>query len=138
MKRTFLFAVALSVLAAAHAIAQHPAGHDSLAKAMDGTWSGPFTTDHGPGGTMSVLVSHEGDNVKATMTISLHPDMPASPLNNIKHEAGGKISWTQETGGMSCTGTATMNTDGALAGGLDCGHAKLDFTLTKATPAKTK
>jgi hypothetical protein len=71
------------------------------------------------------------------MQISAHMDVPPSALIHIKHEAG-KVTWTQETAGMSCTPAATMNADWALVGGLDCGHAKLAFTLTKASPAKSK
>jgi hypothetical protein len=63
-------------------------------------------------------------------------DLAPSTLENIKHDAG-KITWTQETGDMSCSGSATHNADGALVGSLDCGHAILSFTLTKAAAPKT-
>ena len=143
MKRSQLVAAAL-VLGASIARAQHPQlqrpmqgiSADSAAKLMTGTWEGPFTTDQGPGGTMSIAVSHDSSGVKATMTIATHMDVPQSRLENIKHD-GGKITWTQQTGDMSCSGSATHNADGALAGSLDCGHAILSFTLTKAAAPKT-
>jgi hypothetical protein len=109
---------------------------DSAAKLMNGTWEGPFTSDQGPGGTMSVAVSHNGSTVNATMTISAHMDVPPSTLTNIQHN-GGRITWTQQTGDASCSGSATHNADGALVGSLDCGHAVLSFTLTKSAAPKT-
>src|SRR5437879_3790884 len=115
MKRSLL-AAALMVLSAPTARAQHPQlpqhmqgiSADSTSKLMNGTWEGPFTTDHGPSGTMSIAVSHDSSGVKATMTLSAHMDVPPSTLENIKHDAG-KITWTQETGGMSCSGSASHN-----------------------------
>ena len=146
MKRSLSVLAAL-VLAATPAMAQHPqhpqpAQHhdvsaDSMAAMMNGVWEGPFTTDHGPGGTMSVTVAHDSTGVKATMQISAHMDVPPSTLANIKHD-GGKITWTQEANGMSCTGSASHNTEGALVGSIDCGRAILSFTLTKSAPAKSK
>lgn len=136
MKHSLSVLVAL-LLAATPALAQHPQHAAISADSMSGVWEGPFTTDHGPGGTMSITVAHDSTGVKATMQISAHMDVPASTLANIKHD-GGKISWTQETGEMSCTGSASHNTEGALVGSLDCGHAILSFTLTKSAPAKSK
>jgi hypothetical protein len=143
MKRSLL-AVALMVVSATTVRAQHPQlpqhmqgiSADSVAKLMNGTWEGPFTADQFPGGTMSVAISHDSTGVKATMTISAHMDVPPSTLENIRHDAG-KITWTQQTGDMSCSGSATHNADGALVGSLDCGHAILSFTLTKAAAPKT-
>lgn len=144
MKRSLL-AVALMVLSATTVRAQHPQlpqhmqgiSADSAAKLMNGTWEGPFTTDQGPGGTMSIAVSHDASGVRATMTTSAHTDAPPSTLQNIKH-GGGKITWTQETGDASCSGSATHNANGALVGSLDCGHALFSFTLTKAAAPKGK
>src|SRR3954468_12240966 len=110
MKRSLQFLAAL-VLAASPVFAQHHA-HDSTA--MLGTWEGPFTTDHGPSGTMQVVVAHDSTGVRATMKISLHPDMAPSNLTDIKH-VGDKITLAQETGGMRCSGSAGFNGDGALA-----------------------
>src|SRR5260370_12792093 len=137
MKRSLL-AVALMVLSETTVRAQHPElpqhmqgiSADSAAKLMNGTWEGPFNTDQGPGGTMSIAVSHDASGVKATMTVSGHGDVPPSTLENIKHD-GGHITWTQETGDASCSGSATHNADGALVGSLDCGHAISSFTLSK-------
>lgn len=141
MKRSLLAAAAL-VFSATTARAQHQPhmpgiSADSAAKLMTGTWEGPFTTDHGPGGTMSIAVSHDNSGVKATMTISAQMDLPASALQNIKHD-GGKITWTQQTGDMSCNGSASHDGDGALTGSLDCGHALISFTLTKTGATKAK
>ena len=86
---------------------------------------------------MSIAVSHDASGVRATMTTSAHTDAPPSTLQNIKHERG-KITWTQETGDASCSGSATHNANGALVGSLDCGHALFSFTLTKAAAPKGK
>lgn len=141
MKRSLLAAAAL-VVCATTVRAQHPQhvqgiSADSAAKLMSGTWEGPFTTDHGPGGTMSIAVSHDSAGPKATMTISNHMNLPVTTLQNIKHERG-KITWTQATGDVTCTGSAAPDSDGALAGTLDCGHAILSFTLTKTAATKAK
>ena len=140
MKRSLL-ALAALVITAMPAAAQHPehpgVSADSMARLMNGTWEGPFTTDHGPTGTMSVVISHDSAGVNATMQISAHMDVAPSPLTNIKHE-NGKVTWTQETAGMSCSGAAAMDANGAFAGTLDCGHAKLTFTLTKSAAAKSR
>jgi hypothetical protein len=136
MKRSLSVLAAL-FLAATPAMAQNPQQGGVSADSMTGVWEGPFTTDHGPGGTMSVTVAHDSAGVKATMTISAHMDVPPSTLANIRHD-GGKITWTQETSGMSCAGSASHNTEGALVGSLDCGHAIISFTLTKSAPAKGK
>jgi hypothetical protein len=135
--KTALSVLAALFLAAAPAMAQHPQHPGVSPDSMNGVWEGPFTTDHGPGGTMSITVAHDSTSVKATMTISAHMDVPPSTLANIKHE-GSKITWTQETAGMSCTGSASHNPDGALVGSLDCGHAIISFTLTKSAAAKGK
>ena len=133
MRRSLQFVAAL-LFAASPVLAQHQA-HDSTA--MLGTWEGPFATDHGPGGTMQVVVAHDSTGVRATMKVSLHPEMAPSNLTDIKH-VGDKVTWSQETGGMRCSGSAGLNTDGALAGTLDCGHAILSFTLTKNAQPKNK
>jgi hypothetical protein len=140
MKRS-LSILAAMLLAATPAAAQHPmhpgVSADSMAAMMNGVWEGPFTTDHGPGGTMSITVAHDSSAVTATMTISAHMDIPPSTLANIKHD-GGKITWTQDTGGMQCSGSASHTADGALAGTLDCGHAILSFSLSKNAAPKGK
>ena len=134
MKRSLSVLAAL-FLAGAPAMAQHPQHAAISADSMSGVWAGPFTMDQGPGGTMSITVAHDSTSVRATMTISAHMDIPQSTLANIKHD-GGRITWTQETGEASCSGSASHNTEGALVGTLDCGHAILSFTLTKSAPAK--
>src|SRR5947208_1538883 len=84
MKRSLLALCAL-MLASSAMLAQHPTHPDSLAKTFPGAWEGPFTTDHGPGGTMQVVIAHDSTGVRATMSLSAHMDLPPSPLNDIKH-----------------------------------------------------
>jgi hypothetical protein len=118
-------------------MAQHPQHLGVSADSMSGVWQGPFTTDQGSGGTMSITVAHDDAGVTATMQISGHMDIPSSTLTNIQHNAG-KVTWTQVTNGTSCSGSASHGADGALVGSLDCGHAVLSFTLTKSSAPKTK
>ena len=130
MIRTYALSIALCAAwaPASHAQSARASAVDSLTSRFTGTWDGRFITDHGPAGSLQLIVSR--DTAWKMSVEMVHGDqvMP-SRATDVK-VAGKTISWTQEVMGMACTASATV--DGrSMTGDASCGNAGFKMELKK-------
>lgn len=125
MTRSYAFAIALSMLVATPALAQHTTSADDK---IVGRWEGSYTSDHAPPGGFNMIVTKD-TALKATIDMTAGDKPLPTRVTEFK-VAGNDVTWTQELMGMSCKATAVLAAD-TLRGETSCQHGAVSFVLRR-------
>jgi hypothetical protein len=123
----FAFAAAFTHASAAQS---GPAiSRDSTTRDVAGTWDGRFETDHGPGGTIQLVIAKDP---AWRMSIDMaHGDKAMhSRATNVKVTTT-SASWSMDVEGTSCVASATISGDTMTGEGTCAQHGTFKIELKK-------
>lgn len=96
--------------------------------ALLGSWEGPFRSDGGMTGTLSLTITRDSTWHVRSEIATDNGTMPGADTD--VRVDGGNISWVRHAGDITCKAFGSVES-GILTGDIDCGHAKVSYTLKK-------
>jgi hypothetical protein len=131
MIRTYAVALLLAA-ASAHASAAQSGpsiSRDSAASRLAGTWDGRFESDHGPAGTIQLVLAHD-PSWRMSLEMSHGDKAIHSRASDVK-VTGTSVSWSQDIEGTTCVASATVSGDTMTGEGSCAQHGTFKMELKK-------